>query len=75
MIVTSMRLTISSRRDIAVLQKESSTLEGEEDVNETCRAEGKAAAQVLRAYMRDYVARNRAASQQELDLFEKARVG
>jgi hypothetical protein len=42
---------------------------------ETCRAEGKAAAQVLREYMRDYVARNRAASQQELDLFEKRRVG
>jgi hypothetical protein len=41
---------------------------------ETCRAEGKAAAQVLREYMRDYVARNRAASQQELDLFEKQRV-
>ena len=35
---------------------------------ETCRAEGKVAAQVLREYMRDYVARNRAASQQELDL-------
>src|ERR1700732_1921195 len=33
MIVTSMQLTISSRRDIAVLQKESSFLEGEEDVN------------------------------------------
>jgi hypothetical protein len=33
MIVTSMQLTISSRRDIAVLQKESSALEGEEDVN------------------------------------------
>jgi len=33
MIVTSMQLTISSRRDIAVLQKESSSLEGEEDVN------------------------------------------
>ena len=32
MIVTSMQLTISSRRDIAVLQKESSFLEGEEDV-------------------------------------------
>jgi hypothetical protein len=32
MIVTSMQLTISSRRDIAVLQKESSVLEGEEDV-------------------------------------------
>jgi hypothetical protein len=27
-----MQLTISSRRDIAVLQKESSSLEGEEDV-------------------------------------------
>jgi hypothetical protein len=34
MIVTSMQLTISSRRDIAVLQKESSALEGEGDVNE-----------------------------------------
>jgi len=33
MIVTSMQLTISSRRDIAVLQKESSALEGEGDVN------------------------------------------
>ena len=33
MIVTSMQLTISSRRDIAVLQKESSALEREEDVN------------------------------------------
>jgi hypothetical protein len=32
MIVTSVQLTISSRRDIAVLQKESSALEGEEDV-------------------------------------------
>jgi hypothetical protein len=31
MIVTSMQLTTSSRRDIAVLQKESSSLEGEED--------------------------------------------
>jgi hypothetical protein len=28
-----MRLTISSRRDIAGLQKESASLEGEEDVN------------------------------------------
>ena len=35
MIVTSMQLTTSSRRDIAVLQKESSALEGEEDVNKT----------------------------------------
>src|SRR5580704_7111015 len=33
MIVTSTRLTLSSRRDIAVLQKESSSLEDEEDVN------------------------------------------
>jgi len=33
MIVTSMQLTISSRRDIAVLRKESSSREGEEDVN------------------------------------------
>jgi len=31
--VTSMQLTISSRRDIAALLKESSSLEGEEDVN------------------------------------------
>jgi hypothetical protein len=34
MIVTSMQLTISSRRDIAVLRKESSSVEGEEDVKE-----------------------------------------
>jgi hypothetical protein len=34
MIVTSMQLTLSSRRDIAVLQKESSALEGAEDVND-----------------------------------------
>src|ERR1700722_14846394 len=33
MIVTSMQLTISSRRDIAVLRKESSSREGEGDVN------------------------------------------
>jgi uncharacterized protein involved in exopolysaccharide biosynthesis len=33
---------------------------------EICRSEGKAAAQVLREYMRDYVARNRAAAQREL---------
>ena len=32
MIVTSMQLTSSSRRDIAVLQKESSALEGQEGV-------------------------------------------
>jgi Asp-tRNA(Asn)/Glu-tRNA(Gln) amidotransferase A subunit family amidase len=37
MIVTSMQLTISSRRDIAVLQKESSSLEGEEDVKRQCQ--------------------------------------
>jgi hypothetical protein len=37
MIVTSMQLTISSRRDIAVLQKESSSLEGEEDVKKVYR--------------------------------------
>jgi len=46
-----------------------------EEFVETCRAEGKAAAQVLREYMRDYVARNRAAAQQELDLFGKRRAG
>jgi hypothetical protein len=33
---------------------------------EVCRAEGKTAAQVLREYMRDYIARNRAAAQREL---------
>lgn len=33
---------------------------------EVCRAEGKTAAQVLREYMRDYIARNRAAMQREL---------
>jgi len=37
-----------------------------EDFVETCRAEGKAAAQVLREYMREYVARNRVAAQREL---------
>ncbi len=42
---------------------------------ETCRAEGKAGAQVLREYMRDYVTRNRAAAQQELDLIAKRRTG
>jgi hypothetical protein len=31
-LVTPMQLTISSRRDIAVLRKESSSLEGKEDV-------------------------------------------
>jgi hypothetical protein len=35
---------------------------------ETCRSEGKAAAQVLREYMRDYVERNRALAQRELFL-------
>lgn len=33
---------------------------------EACRGEGKTAAQVLREYMRDYIARNRAAAQREL---------
>ncbi len=46
-----------------------------EEFVETCRSEGKAAAQVLREYMRAYVARNRAAAQQELDLFAKRRAG
>jgi hypothetical protein len=39
MIVTSMRLTISSWRDIADLQKESSSFEGEEDVKTQCSLE------------------------------------
>ncbi len=38
MIVTSMQLTISSRRDIAVLEKESSALESEEDVKKLMSA-------------------------------------
>lgn len=33
---------------------------------EICRAEGRTAAQVLREYMRDYIARKRAAAQGEL---------
>lgn len=33
---------------------------------EVCRGEGKTAAQVLREYMRDYIARNRATAQREL---------
>lgn len=33
---------------------------------EVCRGEGKTAAQVLREYMREYIARNRAAAQREL---------
>ena len=37
-----------------------------EEFVETCRAEGRAAAQVLREYMREYVARKRAAAQREL---------
>jgi hypothetical protein len=37
-----------------------------EEFVETCRSEGKAAAQVLREYMRDYIARNRVAAQREL---------
>jgi len=35
---------------------------------EACRSDGKSAAQVLREYMRDYIARNRAAAQRELFL-------
>jgi hypothetical protein len=35
MIETSMQLTISSRRAIAILQKESSSLESEKDVKRT----------------------------------------
>lgn len=46
-----------------------------EEFVETCRSEGKAAAQVLREYMRDYVTRNRTAAQQELELFAKVRGG
>lgn len=37
-----------------------------EEFIETCRLEGKAAAQVLREYMRDYVARNKVSAQHEL---------
>lgn len=44
-----------------------------EEFVETCRAEGKAAAQVLREYMREYVARNRAAAQRELFATREAR--
>ncbi len=33
---------------------------------EVCRADGRTAAQVLREYMRDYIARNRAMAQREL---------
>lgn len=33
---------------------------------EVCRGEGKTAAQVLREYIREYIARNRAAAQREL---------
>ncbi len=41
-----------------------------EEFTEACRAEGRAASQVLRDFMREYVLHNRAASQQ--DLFETA---
>lgn len=44
-----------------------------EEFVETCRAEGRAAAQVLREYMREYVARNRAAAQRELFTTREAR--
>jgi hypothetical protein len=37
-----------------------------ENFLEVCRLEGKAAAQVLREYMRSYVQSNKAAAQQEL---------
>ena len=37
-----------------------------EEFVELCRAEGRPAAQVLREYMRDYVAKNRAAAQRDL---------
>src|SRR6202051_2475719 len=47
MIVTSMQLTISSRRDIAVLQKESSALGGEENVNIGHRALQKAGQDIV----------------------------
>lgn len=40
------------------------------DFVETCRAEGRAAAEVLREYMRNYVARNSAGAQR--DLFGRA---
>jgi hypothetical protein len=43
MIVTSMHRIISSRRDIAVLQKESSALEGEADVKRHARGMATAA--------------------------------
>jgi hypothetical protein len=39
-----------------------------EEFVEACRSEGKAAAQVLREYMREYVARNRGALQRDLFL-------
>jgi hypothetical protein len=39
-----------------------------EDFVETCRREGKPAAQVLREYMRKYVARDRATGQRETGL-------
>ena len=37
-----------------------------EEFVEVCRSEGRPAAQVLRDFMREYVARNRAAQQHEL---------
>lgn len=46
-----------------------------EEFVETCRAEGRVAAQVLREYMREYVARNRAAAQRELFTTREAPVG
>jgi hypothetical protein len=49
MIVTSMHLITSSRRDIAVLQKESSALEGEEDVKSCHNAIWEQAAALIKA--------------------------
>ena len=37
-----------------------------EEFTELCRSEGRAAAQVLRDFMREYVVQNRASMQQEL---------
>ena len=42
-----------------------------EEFVDTCRAQGKTAAQVLREYMRDYIARNRAAAQRQLNFSER----
>lgn len=44
-----------------------------QDFIETCRAEGKAAAEVLREYMREYIARYGSSAQR--DLFAHAETG